>query len=376
MLAASHAWPMVCALLVAAFGAVAAPAFAKDEPKTPKQMGRFIQVSLPITDQVAKEVRHVVGRAIDKAKKDDARLTLVFEFRAPKGEKDAGQGSDFSQSYGLANYLSSDELNGVRTVAYLPNAVEGHAVLPVIACQEIIMAKDATLGAAGIDEKTISPTMRSAYAEIAGRRWTVPVVIALGMLDPALEVLQVKTDQRDLKYVTPEELQTLKKTHTTGAPIVVKQAGQQGVFSGVEARRWGFVSFLAADRRDIAKALDLPSTAIEDDPSLEGGWKAVRVDLKGPLMAETVDKAEQMIEQQIRRENVNFICLWIDSPGGSVGDALRLANYLGDLDPAQGADGRLHSLRGPFRRRHRRDGLRPGRGSSAYGAGRIGVARA
>ena len=61
------------------------------------------------------------------------------------------------------------------TVAYLPNSVEGHAVLAAIACQEIIMAKDATLGAAGIDEKTLTPTMRSAYAEIAGRRRTVPV---------------------------------------------------------------------------------------------------------------------------------------------------------------------------------------------------------
>jgi membrane-bound ClpP family serine protease len=219
-------------------------------------------------------------------------------------------------------------------VAYLPNSIEGHAVLPAIACQEIIMAKDATIGSAGVDEKTLTPTMRSAYSEIAGRRRTVPVVVALGMLDPALEVLQVETEV-DQEYVTPDELTQLKKEHTTKEPVVVKRAGEQAEFSGAEARRWGVARYLAADRRDVAKALELPPTAIEEDPSLDGKWKAVRVDLKGPILADSVDKAKRMIEEAIRQDNVNFICLWIDSPGGSVVDALALANFLADLNPSK-----------------------------------------
>ena len=43
-----------------------------------------------------------------------------------------------------------------------------------------------------------------------------------------------------------------------------------------------------------------------------------------------------MIEEQVRRNQVNFICLWIDSPGGSVVDAMRLANTLADLEQGQG----------------------------------------
>ena len=207
-------------------------------------------------------------------------------------------------------------------------------MLPAIACEQIIMAKDATIGAAGIDEKNLPPPMRSAYADIASRSRNVPRVIALAMLDPAVEVLHVKTEVGG-EYVTPEELATLKKSRTTDEPVVVKRAGEQGEFSGGEARRWGFAGFLAADRRDVARALQLPSTAVEDDPSLDGGWKAVRVDLKGPLLADSVDKAQHMIEEQIRQEQVNFICLWIDSPGGSVADALRLANFSADLDPSK-----------------------------------------
>jgi len=332
--AASSVYAMTCALLLAAFCAIPAPAFAKEKPKAPEQIGRFIHIGLPITGTTFEGTRRMVRRAIDKATRDKVRLVLVFEFDAPPGQKDGGRGSDFGAAHDLANFLSSDELNGVRTVAYLPSPIEGHAVLPAIACQEIIMAKDATIGAAGIDEKTLTPTLRSAYAEIAGRRRTVPVVVALGMLDPALEVLQVETEV-DQEYVTPEGLEKLKKEHTTKEPVVVKRAGEQAVFSGAEARRWGLARYLAADRRDVAKALELPPTTIEDDPSLDREWKAVRVDLKGPIFADSVDKAQHIIEEQIRQEGVNFICLWIDSPGGSVVDALRLANFLADLNPSK-----------------------------------------
>jgi membrane-bound serine protease (ClpP class) len=146
--------------------------------------------------------------------------------------------------------------------------------------------------------------------------------------------LQVETEV-DQEYVTPDELTQLKKEHTTKEPVVVKRAGEQCEFSGVEARRLGFARYLAADRRDVAKALELPPTAIEEDPSLDGKWKAVRVDLKGPILADSVEKAKHMIEEAIRQDNVNFICLWIDSPGGSVVDALGLANFLADLNPSK-----------------------------------------
>ncbi len=315
--------------------ALCGSAVAKEEPKSPPQIGRFIHVSLPITGQTGERIVREVGRAIDKAKRQNARAVLILQFDVPKGQKNFGRGSDFGAAYSLANFLSSDKLAGVRTVAYLPEGIQGHAVLPAIACQEIIMAKDATIGAAGIDEQTITAPQRSAYAEIAGRRRTVPATLVLGMLDRAIEVLQVETEVGQ-EFVTPEGLENLKKEHATKKPVVVKRAGEPCELSGSDARRLGFVSFLAADRRDVVKALELPATAVEDDPSLEGGWRAVRVDLKGPIRADSVERAQRMIEDQIRDQGANFICLWIDSPGGRMDEAMRLANFLAlDLDPSK-----------------------------------------
>lgn len=325
----------VVVLLVILFGMPISSAPARDELKAPRQIGRFIRIALPITGQTFERTRRVVRRAMEKAQKEDARLTLVFEFEIPKGQNNFGRGSDFGAAHDLANFLSSEELNAVRTVAYVPESIQGHAVLAALACQEIIMAKDATIGAAGIDEKTITPTLRSAYTEIANRRRTVPATLALGMLDPSLDILQVETEVNQ-EFVTPEGLEKLKKEHTTKEPVVVKRAGELGEFSGSEARRLSVASYLAADRRELVKALDLPPAAVEDDPSLLGGWRPVRVDLKGPIRDETVRQVQTMIESQIRDHDVNFICLWIESPGGSITDAMQLATFLAfELDPSK-----------------------------------------
>jgi membrane-bound serine protease (ClpP class) len=333
----------VLLMLLAMLVAVATPAVCgaaldkdKDSPKTVKRFGRVVHISLPITGHTFERTRRLVRIALERAKKSDVRLVLIFEFDVPAGQKDFGRGSEFGAARDLADFLSSDELNAADTVAYLPKPIQGHAVLAVLACQEIIMADDASLGAAGIDEKTLSETLRSAYAEIAGRRRTVPVAVALGMLDSAIEVLRVETDAVNTTFVTPEELQDLKKKHATSEPTVVKRAGEQSEFSGSEARRWGFARYLAADRREVVKALDLPATAVEDDPSLEGSWRAVRVDLKGPIRADSVSQVQRMIDQHVRNDDANFICLWIDSPGGSMADAMQLANYLAfNVDPAK-----------------------------------------
>ncbi len=328
-------WLGVSATLVALGTCFAAGRMvaAKDDGGPPR-IGRFIRVALPIDSESVNLARGAARRAMEMARKEHARLLLVFQFDAGKNEKEPGRGSDFGEAYQFANFLSGDELSEAdNVVAYLPQSIEGHAVLPVMACREIIMAKDATIGSAGIDTAPIGPTIRSAYSEIAGRRRTVLAPVVLAMLDPAIELLQVRTEVGQ-EYVTPEGLAQLEKRHVTGKSVVLKRAGEEGLFSASEGRRMGFVSYLADSRRQVAEALGLPATAIADDPSLTGGWRPARVDLTVPISADAVDTVEQMVHEQIN-QGTNFICVWIDSPGGPVDQAMRLANYLASLDPSK-----------------------------------------
>jgi membrane-bound ClpP family serine protease len=322
-------WLAGLIVLVAA-AALAGDAFAlavapPEKPAAENRVGRIVRVSLPITGVTAEQVRRAVRRVIDESAAAQRHLTLIFEFDIPANQAQFGRGSQFGGAYELAEFISGPQLNGVQTVAYLPKSIQGHAVLVAIACDAIVMAENAEIGAAGVDEAHVDAPEVAAYKEIASRRQTIPPEIAMGLLDPQREVLQVKTE-REFEYVNPAGLEELKKRHTVQTVRTLKPAGQVAVFSGAEWRRLGFVERLASTRADVARGFGLPPEAVEEE--LGANWHAARVDVKGVVRAESINKIEQLITNEIREHQTNFICLWVDSPGGSPTDSMRLAQLL------------------------------------------------
>jgi len=137
--------------------------------------------------------------------------------------------------------------------------------------------------------------------------------------------------------VLAEDLEELSKRRIVQPdPKVLFEAGEPGRLTGREARNLDIVDYLASNRRDLARLLRIPPKAVEEDPSLSEEWQAIRVNLKGPINAQAVRRASRLIEDAKRRHQVNFVCVWIDSPGGSLYDSIQLANYLAfDLDPGE-----------------------------------------
>lgn len=307
----------------------AKPAPAVDDTAEPpageKRIGRIVKVPLPITGVTAEQIHRAVRRVLDEARSARRHLTLIFEFDVPANQAQYGRGSQFGGAYELAEFISGPELNGVQTVAYLPKSIQGHAVLVAIACDAIVMAEDAEIGSAGVDEARIDAPEVAAYKEIASRRQTIPPEIAVGLLDPQREVLQVKTE-REYEYVSPAGLEEVKKRHTIQGVRTLKPAGQVATFTGAEWRRLGFVERLASNRGEVARAFGLPPEAVEEELGAE--WRAARVDVKGLIRPDTITKVEQLISNEIQQHQTNFICLWIDSPGGSPADSMRLAQFL------------------------------------------------
>jgi membrane-bound ClpP family serine protease len=314
----------------------ALPPAAVDPPAAGDlRAGRLIRVPLPITGNVDTQVRRSVERAIHELRGAPQRPILVLEF-IPR-QNQFGEGSNFGRALDLARYLAGPELSGVKTVAFVPRTIRGHGVLVVLACEELVMAPEAELGAAGVDEvgkQVIDPTYRAAYRQIASQRRTVPPEIALGMLDKDLEVLKVETEV-STEYVLRSELDALRAKHNIQSETVSKRPGEFGRFTGREGREAGFVKYLAADRAALAKALSLPPRAVEEDPSLGGSWRPIQVSLKGPINAAQVSRVERIIEDRMRDDDVNFVCLRIHSPGGELSESVTLANFLASLDRGQ-----------------------------------------
>jgi membrane-bound ClpP family serine protease len=286
-------------------------------------------IPLPITGLVDQQVESSVERALRKIPKEGPRPVFIFEFR-PKADS-AGEGSDFGRSVTLARYLAGDRLARVRTVAWVPRTVKGHGVLPVLACEQIVMHKEAELGAAGIDEKSIDATLRGGYSEIAERRRTVPAAIALGMLDKSLAVYKVTTLE-GVRYETAESLEKLRQDGVVSKEETIFQPGDHHVLTGQEMRSgFGFASHLASDRRELAAALQLPLKTLQQDLAPEKGWKPIRIDLAGPVHPKVVNWILRTIEDHQKRDDFNLLILHIKSGGGNVEHSLRLAQHLSSL---------------------------------------------
>ncbi len=321
-----------------------APAAAQDDPApVPPRRGYLMRITLPITPEAVGRAKQFVRRvgSKEKALGENVEPVLIFEFVVPPDQQEYAKDTDFSDAQKLALLLSGEEVT--HPVAYIPQSLAGHAVLAALACEYIIMPADAELGP--VDDPSIGNIERTAYTEIAGHRSRVPSEVALWLLDPSHEVLVVQAE-RGRKYVTPDGLRQLQQRETIDPEKTRKLydpedpeksiAKVRGLLTGEEARGLNFVSYLADNRQEVAKALELPPEAVQEDFSLVGKWEAVRVDLDGPISATMVRQAQNMIEKALLSETeVNLICLGITSEGGSLPDAMAMAVYLADMNPAE-----------------------------------------
>lgn len=321
---ASDAKPPRAAALVVGAGPAQTP---------PPDAAYLIRVPIPIAGEADTRLKAMIGELLARWQDVAGRPTLVLEFGG--GDEGEQRASQFERALSLARFLASEKLSRVRTVAYLTGPVRGHAVLPVLACEQIVAHPDADLGQAGLADDALDPTVRSGYVEVAQRRRTIPTPLVLGMLDPQLAVSRVQT-QDGTRFVLAEELSELQGQAAVRSVEQVVPAGQLALLSGTELRvKYNLATHLVRDRLQLASALQLPVGSLEEDPTLGAGRRAVRVDLSGPIKADTVNWVERGIREQIERQQVNFVCLVIDSPGGSPTDSMRLATYLAGLNPAE-----------------------------------------
>jgi len=314
--------------------AAGAPAAENDAKPAHPGQGFLIRVELPITENADTRIRSAVEQLVGKLDAHQSqRPVLVVELWPNQG---SGAGSDFFRASSLARYLSRDLVERfpqLKTVAYIPKTIKGHAVLIAMACEEIVMAPDAEIGEAGIDEQTIEPEIRQTYAQLAERRRTIPVALALAMLDKSTMAYKVSTGV-GTEYVLADKLADLDKEKLVQQKEEIKP--RPLVVDGRRARQdLGFVSYLAEDRADVARAFKLSAGSLQPNPALLGGWRPVRVDFKRAPTSTSVSRVQKLIEDQIRTNDVNLVLLYIDSDGGSFTQSLQLAQFLAGLDSSR-----------------------------------------
>lgn len=309
------------------------PVGHEDEPQahdSARAPAMLIRVPLPIEGEVDDRAIAEIRKRITEFERSEQRPIVVVEFQARDDERSSK--SRFEDALALARFLAGPQLRRVRTVAYVPHAVTGHAVLPVIACERIIIGPDASVGAAGIAESSLDPTVRRAYAEIAERRRTIPAPVALAMLDPDVAAYEVELADGSQRFVLDADLKELR---ASGRVIREQELGQPGTPLILDAQalesRYGFASHRADSLAELAVALGVAPSDLRDDPSKARKWHAVRLSLQQVIDAGAARRAIRRVESA-RRTNpdIDLLVVLIDSSGGEPAATMDLAHYFAD----------------------------------------------
>ncbi len=309
----------------------ALPPTASSEPTQRVEVSTVsVSVRLPITGGRDNAIRAAILRQLDRLQSTSGRRgQLVLQFDATSDEY--ASDSDFGRSLELARFLTSSQMANVKTIAYLPDGAQGHAVLVALACEDIVMAPDALLGPVVRNKQRVDETVRAAYKDIAGRRRTVPPPLAVALADPSVRAVRAITEVGD-QVVLSERVPTLREEVQV---LQVEDVGPRPlVLSGRRCREIGIVQLLVAGTADLARSLDINPEQLVLDPSMERGWKASVVSLTGPISGDSVARVRVRLEEAITSK-ANFLCLKIDSAGGSPEQSLVLARWLREINPAE-----------------------------------------
>jgi membrane-bound serine protease (ClpP class) len=289
---------------------------AQRDATTPGQF--FPPVVEPIDGDEISNLRAAVRGYLDAAAARGERPVLVFEFRP--GEAAPGR-SSFGSAADLADLLAREVAGAKQTVAYVPQSLAGYAVLPVLACDEIVLGPDASLGPIAPADRPVTDRERAAVTDLARLKGRDPDLL-LGLLEPARDLREVRTPD-GTRFVLKENLEAFAKEHAILGETSAWE-GSRGVLTPEHARRT-IVKLTAASPGEVAEWYGLPSTAV--DPTLAAPASAMLIPIKGRVDA----LAESYLLRQIaqaREAKVNLVLFEINSEGGLYDAADQVASAI------------------------------------------------
>lgn len=295
---------LVLAILTNPFPPLSAQESAEVAP------GQFFSVGDPITTDTIVRIRADARKVLERHAAEGKRPVLVFEFQSPTGD---GQVSSFGSALDLAKLISTD-LAGALTVAFVPKPLKGYVGLAALACDEIAMGSDASIGPMTPEGEEVDPSYREPVRRIAQRKGKDPALI-LGLLDRDADLRLVKTVDGEIQYLLAEDLPELRKTKEVVEERPAWEAGRRGVLSAETARERGFAQLIADRRSEVAAGYRMAGESVTEDPTLGRELRPLLIRVQGVIDPVKKVYLGARIERA-RRDGVNLIIFRIDSPGG------------------------------------------------------------
>jgi membrane-bound serine protease (ClpP class) len=310
-----------------------APAEVGARPQRIRE-GYIITVELPLVGNRDERVRQQILRIANTAK-GNSRPIVVLKFQTVPldnvGEPDNGGvrgGSQFGRAADLAKFMCEPDASRVELIAYLPKTVEGHAVLPVLACEQIYAAPDAELGRIGING-ALDPNEISAYVNMVARKPKIPEAVVMTMLDPKAEAYQIRAEDGWYVVDRPE----LDRRTAAGEVLEKKllwQGGSLAAYTGEKLRSEAWIEPTIDDASAVASALGL-NTSLRTIQQLPREWKATSITISGSLPKSRIRQLMRAMNEAVRSDQVNLFVFNVSQAKCNFADAWALANEITEL---------------------------------------------
>ena len=314
--------------------------------------GILVSIDLPVTAESAEQVKAVLEQAINSTQGSNApnqerpRIVLEFDTRNSK----TGQGSDFHACLSLAELLISPRMGRLFPVAYIPapeglapggdqldakpiSHLKGHAVLIALACNELAMHNDASIGEAAIDEQSLSRTRIVAYEEIAGSRSVLPTELALSMVDKNRSLFRVEQTDGSIEFVDRQQLESIKADGQLVDSRPLVEEGVLPLLTSQQLAEFRLIDYRVNSRKQLAVRLNVDSETLQFDLFKGGSPQAVQINVNSYVDQRSVNWLLRSLAQQ--DSDVNLIVVMIDADDGDPFECLRLAEHLAGYDSRQ-----------------------------------------
>ncbi len=304
-----------------------------------ERSGYIVDVELPLVGDRDELVKRQIRRIADANRDASQRPVVVLRFRvAGLGSEAEGadqpglstRGSQFERCLSLARYMTSPEGARVRLVAYLPESVVGHAVLPVLACEEILAASSAELGRAAVDEP-LDASIEGAYRDVVSRRATLPAPAVMAMLDATAEVYLLELVDGGTLVADRAEATKRRDAGDVLREETLWPGGGLAQFSGQQMRNRRWIARTVDDPSELSTALDLRGT-LRTSQQLPRDWRTARLVLSGEINSARANQIIRAVREAIDQQQINLLMIELSQTTSDFTTASRLASYIADLD--------------------------------------------
>jgi membrane-bound serine protease (ClpP class) len=326
----------IASLLATARGALAQQEGVQAADADAGRAAFLVEVPLPLIGNRDELIERQVSQIISQTRGQPQRPIVVLRFAAAStasGEANptGTRGTRFERALSLARFLTSPAASRARLIAYVADNVEGHAVLPVLACEEIIATETGELGRAAIDENAVDETVAGAYRDIARRRGALSDAVVQAMLSPNVEVVRVDLASGDSSIVTAAEAKALRDDGQVLREETLWTGGSLAAFTGGRMRQLRWVGRVVNSVDDLPEALGLKGR-LQQSRMRPDEWRPALVDVADNLDDSKASQIIRAIRERKQRDDINLVVLRIRETRSTLDAALRLASFLSQLD--------------------------------------------